>query len=131
MNLLLDTHAFLWFIAGDSRLDSNAKQLIENPNNKNYLSIASIWEITIKSSIGKLTVPMPPSVLIREHVLGNDIALLPVTPEHFDVLHSLPFHHKDPFDRLLVAQSLCEDLSLVTRDRALVAYGVDLIWSIA
>ncbi|MFO7681859.1 MAG: hypothetical protein R6X34_17585 [Chloroflexota bacterium] len=84
MKLLLDTHAFLWSIAGDSQLDSHARRLIEDFGNERYLSLDSICEITIKSSLGRLVVPTPPSALIREHVWANAIILLPIMPEHFD-----------------------------------------------
>lgn len=129
MKLLLDTHTFLWFIAGDSRLDSHARQLIENPDNERYLSIASIWEITIKSSLGRLRVPLPPSELIREHVWANAIELLPAEPEHFDMLHELPYHHKDPFDRFLIAQAIKEKMALLTKDPAFSSYDVQAVWS--
>ncbi len=129
MKILLDTHAFLWFIAGDMRLNAYARQLIEAPENKRYLSAASIWEITIKASLGRLIAPTPPSILIRDHVWANAIDLLAISPEHFDILHTLPYHHKDPFDRLIVAQALHEDLILVTKDQALAAYNIRIAWS--
>jgi PIN domain nuclease of toxin-antitoxin system len=129
MRILLDTHAFLWFIAGDAQLDVYARQLIEEPGNERYLSVASIWEITIKSSLGRLTVPTPPSTLIREYVWANAIDLLAIIPEHFDTLHTLPYHHKDPFDRLLIAQAMHEELFLVTKDQAFNAYNVQVVWS--
>ncbi|MEI2688169.1 MAG: type II toxin-antitoxin system VapC family toxin [Anaerolineae bacterium] len=129
MKLLLDTHAFLWFIAGDIQLNSHARRLIEDLGNERYLSVASIWEITIKSSLGRLVVPTPPSVLIREHVWANAILLLPTMPHHLDVLHDLPYHHKDPFDRLIVAQAIDEEMTLITKDQALLAYDVRAAWS--
>ncbi|MCB0000251.1 MAG: type II toxin-antitoxin system VapC family toxin [Anaerolineales bacterium] len=129
MKLLLDTHTFLWFIAGDNQLDVYARQLIENPDNERYLSIASVWEITIKSSLGRLTVPTPPSTLIREQVWANAIDLLTITPEQFDTLHTLPYHHKDPFDRLIAAQAVQEGMWLVTKDSAFAAYNVQMAWS--
>jgi PIN domain nuclease of toxin-antitoxin system len=129
VKLLLDTHTFLWFIAGDTQLDSYARQLIEEPGNERYLSAASVWEITIKSSLGRLTVPMPPSTLIREQVWANAIDLLAIAPEHFDVLHTLPYHHKDPFDRLLIAQAMQEEMLLVTKDPAFADYNVQVAWS--
>lgn len=129
MKILLDTHVFLWFIAGDSRLGVHARQLIEEPGNERYLSMASVWEITIKSSLGRLTVPTPPSTLIREHVWANAIDLLAITPEHCDILHTLPYHHKDPFDRLLIAQAMQEGMLLVTKDQAFAAYNIQVTWS--
>lgn len=131
MKILLDTHTFLWFIAGDAQLDAYARQLIEDPDNERYLSVASIWEITIKSSLGRLTVPMPPSALIREHVWANAIEILSITPEHLDTLHTLPYHHKDPFDRLMIAQVIQEGMSLITKDQAFSEYNIQVAWSLS
>lgn len=129
MKILLDTHTFLWFIAGDLQLDAYARQLVEEADNERYLSVVSVWEITIKSSLGRLTVPTPPTTLIREHVWANAIDLLAITPEHFDTLHTLPYYHKDPFDRLLIAQAMQEEMLLVTKDRAFSSYNVQVTWS--
>jgi PIN domain nuclease of toxin-antitoxin system len=131
VRLLLDTHAFLWFIAGDAQLDEHARQMIEDMGNERYLSVASIWEITIKSSLGRLTVPTPPSILIRDHAWANAIDLLPLTPEHFDTLHTLPYHHQDPFDRLLIAQAMQEEMALISRDAAFDPYSVQIEWSVS
>lgn len=128
MRILLDTHIFLWFIAGDSKLDHFSRGLIENPDNGRYLSIASIWEITIKSSLGRLDVPLPVSALVREHVWANAIELLAITPEHLDVLHGLPYHHKDPFDRVIIAQAIGEGMTLLAKDGAFGDYDVQLVW---
>jgi len=127
VRILLDTHIFLWFIAGDSRLDRYSRELIENPEHERYLSIGSIWEITIKSSLGRLNVPLPVSTLVREHVWANAIELLAITPEHLDVLHTLPYHHKDPFDRIILAQALSEGMALLARDNVFGDYDVRLI----
>lgn len=129
MKILLDTHAFLWFIAGNEQLHSHARTVIEDETNERYLSIAAVWEITIKSSLGRLTVPLPPSRLVREHAWTNAIDLLSVTPEHLDTLYQLPYHHNDPFDRILIAQAKSEEMTLLTRDRAFDAYGVRTAWS--
>jgi PIN domain nuclease of toxin-antitoxin system len=129
VKVLLDTHAFLWFIGGDTLLDPYARHLIEDPNNERYLSVASLWEITIKSSLGRLTVPTPPSILVQEHIWANAIDLLPVQPQHLDALHALPYHHKDPFDRLLIAQALQEEMTLISRDQIFITYGVQVSWS--
>jgi PIN domain nuclease of toxin-antitoxin system len=116
----------LWFIAGDPQLGQHSRELIENPAHERYLSIASIWEITIKSSLGRLDVPLPVSALVRDHVWANAIELLAITPEHLDVLHDLPYHHKDPFDRLIIAQALSEGFILLAKDSAFGDYGVQL-----
>ncbi|MEZ4863342.1 MAG: type II toxin-antitoxin system VapC family toxin [Caldilineaceae bacterium] len=129
MKLLLDTHTFLWFIGGDSHLDRYSRQLIEDERNQRYLSVASVWEITIKASLGRLAVPTPPSVLIRDHIWPNAIELVSITSEHLDTLYSLPYYHKDPFDRLMIAQAIQEGMVLISRDPAFKAYSVQLAWS--
>ncbi|MCB9434630.1 MAG: type II toxin-antitoxin system VapC family toxin [Ardenticatenaceae bacterium] len=129
MNLLLDTHVFLWFIAGDKQLDSYARHLIEDLGNERFLSVASVWEITIKSSLGRLAVPTPPSALVRDHIWANAINLLAIKPEHLDTLHDLPGHHKDPFDRLIIAQAIHEKMTLLTKDSAFSQYDVQTLWS--
>lgn len=129
MKLLLDTHTFLWFIGGDTQLSTHARQLIEDPGNQRYLSIASVWEMTIKSSLGRLIVPTPPSRLINDHVWSNSIALLAISSEHLDVVHSLPYHHKDPFDRIMIAQAIHEGMTLVSKDQVLTAYKLPIVWN--
>ena len=99
MKLLLDTHTFLWFIGGNPELSSYARKLIENPENERLLSIASLWEMSIKASIGKLKLELPFTQIVTDHIDGNAIKLFHITPEHLDTLTILPFHHKDPFDR--------------------------------
>ena len=128
MKLLLDTHTFLWFINGDPRLSQRAQEWIEDPEHERYLSIASLWEITIKVSLGKLRLPSSITQLIDEHVLGNAIRILPIRPQHLGRLASLPFHHRDPFDRLLIAQGREEEMHLLTRDPEFKAYDVLLEW---
>ena len=128
MNLLLDTHTFLWFIAGDSSLSETAKLSIEDEENHSFVSSASIWEITIKASLGRLEVPLPPSTLVREHVRGNNFEFLNLSPTHFDTLYSLPSHHKDPFDRLIISQAISENMELVTIDHQFGPYDVITRW---
>lgn len=128
MKLLLDTHAFLWFISGSDELSDHAKALIEDTGNERYLSVASLWEMAIKVSLGKLKVPLPLSRLVREHVTGNAIEVLAIEPEHLDEQRKLPFHHRDPFDRLIIAQAIVEEMEVVTRDEAFSAYDVHCTW---
>lgn len=128
MRLLLDTHAFLWFIAGDSRLPNLARERIEESTNRRALSIASLWEIAIKTSIGKLELEKPFSELFPEQILGNDIRQLRIRLRHLKLISDMPFHHRDPFDRVLVAQALSEGLVLVSRDEILDEYGVERLW---
>jgi PIN domain nuclease of toxin-antitoxin system len=128
VKLLLDTHAFLWFIGGNSELSSSARARIEDKENDRYLSVASLWEMAIKVSIGKLDVPLPFTRLVQHHVMGNAIEVLPIEPEHLDEQRSLPFHHRDPFDRLIIAQAIVEEMPVVGRDEAFTDYSVQLVW---
>mgnify|MGYP006272454023 CR=1 FL=1 len=128
MKLLLDTHAFLWFIGGSERLSSHARKLIADEDNDRYLSVASLWEMAIKVSIGKLDVPLPFTRLVRQHVTGNAIDVLHVEPEHLDEQRRMPFHHRDPFDRLIIAQAITEEMIVIGLDDAFEAYPVRLVW---
>ena len=129
MRLLLDTHTFLWFIGGDAALSSYARQLIEDRTNERLLSIASLWEIAIKVSLGRLTVPFPFTDLVVEHVYGNAIEIFGTVPHHLDILTTLPFYHKDPFDRLIIAQGQVEDIPIQSRDPAFDDYAVRRLWT--
>ncbi|TYQ28691.1 type II toxin-antitoxin system VapC family toxin [Pseudanabaena sp. UWO311] len=128
MKLLLDTHAFLWFIEGNQNLSLTAKNAIESPTNQRYLSIASLWEIAIKVSIGKLEIGMTLTELVNREVYGNAIEMLEIQSHHLDTLAGLPFHHKDPFDRLILSQGLTEKMPIVTKDGLFANYPVTLIW---
>jgi PIN domain nuclease of toxin-antitoxin system len=128
MRLLLDTHAFLWFIQGSNKLSETARNLIEDQGNQKLLSIASLWEMSIKVSIGKLDVGMTIAELMNREVSGNGFELLAIKPNHLDELTKLVFHHKDPFDRLIIAQALAEHMPVVTKDNAFGRYAVSLLW---
>jgi PIN domain nuclease of toxin-antitoxin system len=128
MRLLLDTHAFLWFIDGNSKLNTHVRDLIGEIGNERLLSTASLWEMAIKKSLGKLTLPLPFTKLVAEHVYGNAMALLWIHPQHLDRLRTLPFYHKDPFDRLLIAQSLSENIPILSRDEVFDEYAVQRMW---
>jgi PIN domain nuclease of toxin-antitoxin system len=128
MRLLLDTHAFLWFIMGSANLSVNARALIENPANERLLSVAGLWEIAIKTSLGKLTLSAPFDELIPAQLKLNGIDLLNIKVEHLSTLTTLPFHHRDPFDRLVVAQAIVEKLPVISLDRAFDTYGVTRHW---
>lgn len=128
MRLLVDTHAFLWFIGGSERLSGHARALIEDPANERLLSVASLWEMALKVQLGKLEVPLPFARLVEEHVTGNAIDLLPIRPAHLDAQHELALYHRDPFDRLLIAQAKVERATVVTRDAAFGAYAVPVAW---
>lgn len=124
MKLLLDTHAFLWFIGGDERLSPRARELLEDMNNDAYLSIASVWEMAIKISLGRLQLLQPFETFIPYQLSLNRIGLLAITLSHAARVATLPFYHRDPFDRLLVAQAQVEQMSIVSSDPAFDAYGI-------
>ena len=127
MNLLLDTHTLIWFLEGDCRLGLTAKNYIENANNTNFVSVATFWEIAIKVSIDKLKLQMPLQSL-KSLIEENAMEILPITIEHTVLVSQLPFHHKDPFDRLLVAQSIIEDMVLLSGDEKFKSYNTQVIW---
>ena len=103
MRFLLDTHTFLWFVGGSSKLSAYARQLIENTENERLLSIANLWEMSIKAGIGKLRLNCTFPELFSEHIEGNAMKLLHIDPNHLEIVKLSPFHHKDPFDRLIIA----------------------------
>ena len=122
MKLLLDTHVFLWLIENNKRLSDRYRQAIQNPNNEKYLSVVSVWECTIKYQVGKLKFPSSPEIYLptqrREHLIKSLI----VDENSVAQLISLPLAHKDPFDRLIMAQALQHDLVIMTEDKAILAY---------
>lgn len=128
MTVLLDTHAFLWFILDDARLSQAARDTIELGTTSVLISPATPWEIAIKYSTKKLTLTEPFHVLIPREIHANRFTLLPVSIEHTVVVSSLPYHHRDPFDRMLIAQSLVDNLPVVSVDSQFDAYGVNRIW---
>ncbi len=129
MKLLLDTHTFLWFIRGDERLSGKAKELIEDKQNFRFLSVASLWEMAIKSSLGKLRLNVTFDQLHKDHIEGNAIEMLNISVAYMDILRVLPFHHKDPFDRLIISKSIVEEASILGRDDLFDQYeGVKRIW---
>lgn len=128
MRLLLDTHIFLWFVYGDAQLSARARALIEDHFNTCFLSLASVWETAIKVSTGKLLLTQPLDIFFTEQTQRNGIALLPIELAHAARVAALPFHHRDPFDRLLAAQSLAENMPLLSADAVLDAYGIMRYW---
>jgi len=128
MRILLDTHSFLWFVAGDARIGSTARSLIADLNNTALLSIASLWEIAIKVSLGKLRFTEPFETLIAEQLALNAINVLPIEFDDLIEVTRLPFHHRDPFDRLLVAQAIARGLPIVSRDPVLDDYPIERLW---
>lgn len=129
MRLLLDTHIFLWFVFNDSKLNVTSRELVVDSSNELLLSIASLWEVTIKVSAGKLALKSDVVSFFDEECARNEIAVLPVEPRHLAPLETLPFHHRDPFDRLLIAQSLVENIPILSADAAFDAYaGITRLW---
>jgi PIN domain nuclease of toxin-antitoxin system len=123
MKLLLDTHVFLWFIMGSALLSAETRALIEDEKNRKFISVASLWEIAIKSSIGKLSLSAPFDQLIPQQLSLNGFELLPIEVFHLAAVTTLPFHHRDPFDRLLIAQALAENMPIVSSDPAFNTYN--------
>ena len=122
MKILLDTHVFIWLIDEDNRLDSLWREEINNPQNQIFLSVASVWECVIKHQIGKLNFPQSPDIYFPQKRKEYLIKSLPINEESLSHLRQLPLLHKDPFDRLLISQSLQDDLTIMTEDNAILAY---------
>lgn len=128
MKVLVDTHALLWATAEPERLGRAARDLLEDVDVDAFVSVASVWEAAIKCSLGKLSLSLPLPELVARHVVGRGFRLLPVEAHHALAVERLPWHHRDPFDRLLVAQAALEGLVLISRDEALDPYGVRRVW---
>lgn len=128
MKLLLDTHAFLWFVWNHKNLSSTAQTLIADPLNTICVSAASHWEIAIKVAVGKLRLTATVPDFIDQSLAKNRFLLLPIEATHSDTVSRLPLHHRDPFDRLLVAQAAAEHASVVSNDTIFDQYGVRRLW---
>jgi PIN domain nuclease of toxin-antitoxin system len=128
MKLLLDTHILIWLIDGNQKLNQTSRQAIEDESNSLHLSIASLWEIAIKTSLGKLELGIPLEQILTNFILPSGIEILPIHLPHLLVLQTLPFHHRDPFDRMLISQAKSESLILVTEDSIFEQYEVEILW---
>jgi PIN domain nuclease of toxin-antitoxin system len=128
MKLLLDTHVLLWWHNEPSRLSETAHNAISDFDNEVFLSVVNGWEIQIKAQLGKLRLSKPLNIILEQEQTTNVFRLLPVTMAHIFALDLFPLHHRDPFDRLLIAQAHQEEMTLVTHDPKLSAYAVPLLW---
>lgn len=128
VRVLLDTHAFLWWLVDDPRLSATARKILAGGHSELFLSAASAWEIAIKARLGRLSLPEGLSSYMADQLRANRITSLPVSVDHALYVRHLPDHHRDPFDRLLVAQSIIENLPLVTKDRILAKYDLEVVW---
>lgn len=128
MKLLLDTHSFMWFVAADARLSKTAREAIEDAANEKFVSVASAWEIAIKHSLGKIILSEPYEIFMPRQIAINGFELLNITVEHTAVVAKLEPHHRDPVDRLLIAQAMVEGMTIISKDDALKAYPVVCAW---
>lgn len=127
--ILVDTHVWLWLNGSVERLSSGALELLSFPETEVYLSAASAWEIGIKYTSGRLILPLPPDEYIAHRLVDNGISPLPIHHGHALRAAALPFYHRDPFDRMLVAQAQMEGFKLMTADRVLIQYDVEIVWA--
>jgi PIN domain nuclease of toxin-antitoxin system len=128
MRVLLDTPSFLWWVTDDPRLSPRAREIMSDGENQLLFSAASAWEIAIKARLGRLTIPEPLATFVSAQLAENAIEGLPIGLSHALQVHSLPDHHRDPFDRMLVAQSRIENLPILTGDRLIAQYPVETVW---
>jgi PIN domain nuclease of toxin-antitoxin system len=128
MKALLDTHTFLWWVADAPQLSATAKNFIANPNHQIFFSVASAWEIIIKVGTGKLNIPEAPNAYLNSRITDNRFEVLPIDLPHVLQVANLPDLHRDPFDRIIIAQSQVKEMPILTIDRLIVQYAVDTIW---
>ncbi|OCQ98794.1 twitching motility protein PilT [Nostoc sp. MBR 210] len=128
MRFLLDTHTFIWFVTDSPQLSTTAKILIEDEYNEKCLSLASVWEMAIKCSLGKLSFNLPLHTFVEQQIQQNSIDLLSIQMPHLAIVATLPLHHRDPFDRLLIAQAIAEGIPIISADVAFNAYSIRRLW---
>ena len=126
MQFLIDTHVLIWFLEGNNLLSKSRRQVVANPQNNVFVSIASLWEMAIKISLGKLTLARPFADVIKQISL-EDITILPIKPEHALQVSGLSFHHRDPFDRIIIAQAQVENLPIMTDDGEFGNYAIKIL----
>ena len=128
MKLLLDTHTFVWSYSDPERLSQNATKALNTPQNERFISIASIWELSIKSALGRFKLTKDAGEVLNTFLRDSKTKLLPIEYTHALAVRDLPHHHGDPFDRLLIAQAQLEGMTLVSADSDLASYKVELLW---
>ena len=128
MNILLDSHTLIWFSQNSPQLSSSAIEILENRNNLLFLSLVSVWEIQIKVQLGKLNLDISLSEIVKDQTKINDVQILPMKLSHIWTLDTLPYYHKDPFDRLLISQAITENLIILGVDSVFDSYPVQKIW---
>ena len=128
MKLLLDTHTFLWLVEGSPKLSAAAQAALADPANESYLSVASVWELAIKTGNKKLSLTDPLDKFVGKWTVAYQLALLPIDTPHALAVVGLPDHHRDPFDRILIAQALVERMTLLSADAKFASYSVPILW---
>jgi|SRR5271166_5979306 len=128
MKYLLDTMVWLWSVGPTEIISKAGLQILTNGEEEIYLSAASVWEVAIKVRIGKFNLPEQPSVYVPSRLAAQNIRSLPITQNHALKVYELSLHHRDPFDRLLIAQAIIEEMTILTADRAFAKYPVDVVW---
>jgi len=128
MRILLDTHAFLWWITGDQRLSQRSIECISDGSNELFFSVASGWEIAIKAGLGRIDIPDPLDRFVSEHLFRNHMDVLAIQLSHALHVITLPQFHRDPFDRMLISQAQIEKLPILSSDKLFAAYDVEVIW---
>jgi PIN domain nuclease of toxin-antitoxin system len=127
MRYLVDSHAFIWYLESNSKLSLNARMILEDGNNQCFVSVASLWEMAIKIALGRLELQTDFD-RIKDLITTFSFEILPIQFEHLKVTTQLPFHHHDPFDRILIAQSQVEELILITKDEKIKPYKIETLW---
>lgn len=128
MKLLLDTHAFLWAITDDAKLSPLARKNFLASDNELFLSVASVWEVITKVQVGKMDLPAPAGIYLKREIVKNNIQILPILMSHVLRLEQLPLHHRDPFDRIMVAQAIEEGVPILTADPLMKNYVAATFW---
>ncbi|MBD2667167.1 PilT protein-like [Richelia sinica FACHB-800] len=126
--ILMDTHTFIWYVTDDSQISNQVLEVINDENNQIFLSIASVWEMGIKHGLGKLSFNVPFETFIRQQMSINDFTLLDIKISHINTVAQLPLHHRDPFDRILIAQAIVENIPIISGDSKFDAYPIQRLW---